>query len=204
MGYELQDFSRILGMEGISDATLQSHFKLYQGYVKNTNALMDKTTQLLDEGKDRTPEFAELRRRLGFEFSGMRLHEYYFGNLKGQGSLETNSQLSQQITQNFGSFEQWKKDFTATGAMRGVGWSMLCYDLCQNQLLNCWITLHQDGLLPGLQPLLVLDVWEHAYYLDYQTERPGYLEAFMKNVNWQEVNKRFETQAQGQQRRKAA
>ncbi len=203
--YQAQDYSRILGMEGISDQTLQNHFKLYQGYVTNFNTLMTRSHELFDEGKERSVDNAEIRRRVGFEFCGMRLHEYYFENLKGNGQLEQKSWIAQQIKQDFGSFENWKKDFTAIGAMRGVGWAILFYDTMQDHLMNTWITLHQENILPGVQPLLVMDVWEHAFMLDYGLERAKYIEAFYANLNWQEVARRFESNSDVQQRyRKAA
>jgi Fe-Mn family superoxide dismutase len=203
MAYQAQDYSRILGMDGISDTTLQNHFKLYQGYVNNTNTLLEKLDGYLNEGKERTPEYAELQRRLGFEFCGMRLHEYYFENLKGNGHPDTQSMIYGQIEQDFGDFERWKKDFTAVGAMRGVGWAILFYDTRHNRLIDQWITLHQDGILPGVQPLLVMDVWEHAFMPDYQLNRAGYLEAFFRNINWNEMEKRFQANSEVQ-RRKAA
>ncbi len=183
MVYQPQDYSRILGMQGISDATLHNHFKLYQGYVNNTNTLMQRTAQLLKEGNDRAPDYAEMRRRLGFEFDGMRLHEYYFENLKGDGRPDTTSLIYKQIQQDFGDFEAWKKDFIATGMMRGVGWAILFYDTRGNRLLNNWITLHHENLLAGVQPLLVMDVWEHAFLLDFQLDRAGYVNAFFSNLN---------------------
>ena len=204
MTYEAHDYSSILGMDGISDATLQNHFKLYQGYVKNTNTLLQESNRLLDEGKQASPEFAELRRRLGFEFDGMRLHEYYFDNLKGNGQPDTNSMIYGQIQQDFGGFDRWQKEFTAIGAMRGVGWAYLAYDSIHNQLINTWVTLHQDGLLAGVQVLLVMDAWEHAYYLDYQTERPKYIDAFMRNLKWSAIEDRFQRNSEVQQRKKAA
>lgn len=203
MAYQAKDYSSILGMSGISDATLQNHLKLYQGYVTNTNTLLEHSAQLLDEGKEKSPEFAELRRRLGFEFDGMRLHEYYFENLKGNGQPDSNSLIHQKIEKDFFSFDRWRRDFIATGAMRGVGWAILFYDVHGDRLVNDWITLHQDNVLAGVQPLLVMDVWEHAFYLDYQTERPKYLDAFMQNVNWEVVARRFEENPQVQQRKAA-
>ncbi len=203
--YQAQDYSRILGMEGISDQTLQNHFKLYQGYVTNVNTLMTRSHELFDEGKERSVDNAEIRRRVGFEFCGMRLHEYYFENLKGNGQIEQKSWLQQQLQRDFGSIENWKKDFIAIGAMRGVGWAILFYDTRQDHLMNTWITLHQDNILPGVQPLLVMDVWEHAFLLDYGLERAKYIDAFFANINWQEVAHRFEMNSEVQQRyRKAA
>jgi len=203
MAYQVKDYSQILGMQGISDTTLQNHFKLYQGYVNNTNTLLDTSMRLFSEGKERTAEYAEIRRRIGFEFCGMRLHEYYFENLKGTGAPDTNSGMYKQIAKDFQDFDTWKKEFLAIGAMRGVGWAVLFYDTRADRLVNNWITLHHEGILPGLQPLLVLDVWEHAFLLDYQLDRPGYLEAFMRQVNWQEVARRFDASAPMQQRKAA-
>jgi Fe-Mn family superoxide dismutase len=203
MPYQAQDYSRVLGMDGISDTTLQVHFKLYQGYVTNTNTLLDRLNALLDEGKEKTPDYAELQRRLGFEFCGMRLHEYYFENLKGNGQPDPQSLIYQKIEQDFGSFERWKKDFMAIGAMRGVGWAIMFYDTRHDQLINNWITLHQENNLPGVQPLLVMDVWEHAFMLDYQTDRPKYLDGFFRNLNWEEVEKRFQANSDVQKRKAA-
>ena len=204
MTYQAKDYSAILGMPGISDETLTNHFKLYQGYVKNTNMLLETTAQLASEGKEKTPEFAELRRRLGFEFDGMRLHEYYFDNLKGNGMPDNNSMIAAQIMKDYGSVENWRQDFLGTGAIRGVGWVVLYYDTIGDRLMNVWIDDHQTNHLTGAQPLLVMDVWEHAYYLDYQTERPKYLEAFMKNLNWTAVEDRFQRNSEVQKRKKAA
>ncbi len=204
MAYQAQDYTRVLGMTGISDATLQAHFKLYQGYVTNTNTLLERSLQLLDAGQEKTPDYAEVRRRFGFEFDGMRLHEYYFENLKGSGTPDTGSTIYRQIERDFNGFDRWRKDFLATAAMRGVGWTLLCYDTRGDRLLNLWVTLHQDNILAGVQPLLVLDCWEHAYYLDVQTNRPAYLESFLANVHWGEVARRFDENSEMQQRKKAA
>lgn len=204
MAYQAYDYSHILGMQGISDTTLQNHFKLYQGYVNNTNTLLERTIQLAADGKEKTSDFAELRRRFGFEFDGMRLHEYYFENLNGTGTPDRNSAVYKKLAQDFGDVDRWKTDFLATGAMRGVGWAILFYDHHADRTLNAWVTLHQDNVLAGLEPLLVLDAWEHAYYLDHQTNRAAYLDAFMQHCNWQVVNQRFEDLTQMQQRRKAA
>lgn len=204
MAYQLQDYRGILGMQGISDKTLQNHFKLYEGYLNNTNALMEKTRQLLDAGQGKTPEFAELRRRLGFEFNGMRLHEYYFENLKGDGQPDSDSLIHQQLARDYGSFERWRDDFIATGSMRGIGWAVMFYDTRGDQLQHVWVDEHQINILPGVQPLLVMDVWEHAFYLDYAADRAGYIAAFFQNLNWQEVARRFEENSEVQRRKKAA
>ncbi len=147
--YTAKDFTAILGMQGISDKTLLNHFKLYQAYVANTNTLLDRTSQLLNEGKENTPDFAELRRRLGFEFDGMRLHEYYFGNLKGDGKPDPTSPLYQQIVRDFGSFERWNTDFIATGKMRGDGWAILYYDPMENRLMTSGLPITRWATWPA-------------------------------------------------------
>lgn len=204
MAYQLKDYSHVLGMQGISDETIKNHFKLYEGYLNNTNKLMELCEQYLRDGKGKSPEFAELRRRIGFEFNGMRLHEYYFDNLKGEGRIDAKSLIHQQIIKDYGSYDHWKEDFLATGSIRGIGWTILYYDTIGDRLLNVWIDDHQTNHLAGVQPLLIMDVWEHAYYLDYGRDRAGYLDAFMQNLNWKEVADRFERNSEVQKRKKAA
>lgn len=190
--YQAKDFSYLLGMDGISDETLKVHFKLYQGYVTNTNLLMQLLNQYMVEGKEKTAPFQELKRRLGWEFDGMRLHELYFENLGGKGTtLDSNSSLAKQIVQDFNSIEEWKKDFVATGTIRGIGWVILYQDPVQGRLINTWVGEHDIGHLATARPILIMDVWEHAYILDYKTERMPYIEAFFNNINWELVSKRY-------------
>jgi Fe-Mn family superoxide dismutase len=139
------------------------------------------------------PAFAELTRRLGFEYNGMRLHEYYFGNMtaSGQGQPEAGGKLETAIKNSFGDFETWKTDFVKVGGMRGVGWAITFQDPFTGALSNNWVTLHEEGNLAGFKPLLVMDVWEHAFLLDYKpAERPKYIEAFFSNIDWKAVEER--------------
>lgn len=192
MTYPVKNFSRLLGTEGLSDRLLQNHFALYEGYVKNVNVLTEKITQLMGAGAPASPEYAELKRRFGWEFNGMRLHELYFSNIKKGGSaLSENSQFSQKITRCFGSFEKWQRDFKITGSMRGIGWVVTTYDEETQQLLNVWINEHDEGHLAGLPVLLIMDVFEHAYMVDYGLKKADYIEAFMKIIDWDMVCKRF-------------
>ncbi len=186
-----KDFSGLIGMRGFSDALLEDHFALYRGYVKNSNKLMSKLRRMSVEGEAGTPEYAELKRRLGWEINGMRLHEYYFENLGGSGNIEIEGPLYNAIRQNFGSFEQWRQDFAATGSMRGIGWVILFRDRETNTLINAWINEHETGYLAGYDPILVMDVFEHAYMTDYRLDRPSYIEAFFKNVAWGAAETRF-------------
>ena len=182
--YQPKDYSRLLGMQGFSDTLLNNHFKLYQGYIKNTNTVLEKLNALLVESKDKTPEYAELKRRFGWEFNGMRLHEYYFENLGAKITIDSNSPLYKRLSADFGSFDLWKQDFLSTGLMRGIGWVMLCEDILSSKLINVWINEHDVGHLSGAKPILVMDVFEHAYFTDYQLERAKYIDAFFANINW--------------------
>ena len=190
MAYEAKDYSKLIGMEGFSETLLKNHFTLYQGYVTNTNKLMDTLASMLKEGKVGTPEYAELKRRMGWEFNGMRLHEYYFDNLGGKAALDKSGRLAKKLAENFGSHEDWEKDFRGTGAMRGIGWVILYQDNVSGKLFNQWINEHDVGHPAGCVPILVMDVFEHAFITDYGLKRADYIEAFFKNTNWAVVESR--------------
>jgi Fe-Mn family superoxide dismutase len=185
--YEAQDFSKLKGMPGFSDKALDLHFALYQGYVKNTNLLAEELKKLAEQSQTKTPAYAELKRRFGWEFDGMRLHELYFGNLGGKEPLAPDSPLMKKLEENFGSFDQWAADFKATGALRGIGWVVLYEDPQGGRLFNTWINEHDLGHLAGGRPLLIMDVFEHAYIPDYGLKRSDYIQAFFDNIDWQAV-----------------
>jgi Fe-Mn family superoxide dismutase len=186
------------GLNGISDRTLETHFKLYEGYVKETNRLQENIAAILKDGRvdeEETPAYSELKRRLGFEYNGMVLHEYYFANLQkgGGGDAPANSSFARLTAADFGTYETWKVDFIGVGKMRGVGWAICYQDPATGRLSNHWITLHEGGNVAGYRPILVMDVWEHAYILDYKpAERAKYIEAFFANVNWREIEARLQ------------
>lgn len=184
MAYAAKDYAGLLGMEGFSDTLLKNHFTLYQGYVTNTNKLSDTLKALGAEGKSATPEFAELKRRFGWEFNGMRLHELYFENLGGKGALDAGGKLAKALAAEFGSVENWETCFRATGAMRGVGWVVLYHDTEGGRLFNTWVNEHDVGHLAGCVPVLIMDVFEHAFMIDYGLKRPDYIASFFKNINW--------------------
>jgi Fe-Mn family superoxide dismutase len=191
MVYTAKDYSKLIGMEGFSETLLKNHFTLYQGYVTNTNKLLDILGQMLKDGKTGTPEYAELKRRLGWEFNGMRLHEYYFENLGGKTSPEKSKRLIKELAENFGSYEAWEKEFKATGTMRGIGWVVLYQDPMAKKLINFWINEHDVSHPAGCNPLLIMDVFEHAFMLDYGLKRADYIEAFFKNIDWSQVEARI-------------
>jgi Fe-Mn family superoxide dismutase len=188
--YQAKQFN-LSGLNGISDQTLEMHFKLYEGYVKETNNLTERISRFLEDGKvdqDEMPAYSELTRRLGFEYNGMVLHEYYFGNMKrgGTGDPDKASRIHKAAEESFGSYDIWKADFIGVGKMRGYE------NPANGRLSNHWITLHEVGNVSGFNPVLVMDVWEHAFLLDYKpAERPKYIEAFFSNIDWDAVEGRL-------------
>lgn len=191
---EARDYSGIKGMEGFSDAAMENHFLLYRGYVKNTNMLVRKLEELSADIKSDAASYAELKRRLGWEWNGALLHEYYFDNLGGNGQPDPEGSLYKNIVAQFGSFDKWKDDFTATGMMRGIGWAVLSYDPRTGRLVNAWIDEHNAGHIVASAPLLVMDVFEHAYMPDHQLGRAKYIGVFLKNVDWKKAEARFTNQ----------
>lgn len=189
------------GLQGISDRTLETHFALYEGYVKEANNLTTRIRNLLADGRidqEEQPGYSELKRRYGFEYNGMVLHEYYFGNLMMHGSPDppAESPFRQAAVESFGTYEIWKVDFIGVGKMRGVGWAVCYLNPYNGRLTNHWITLHESGNIAGFIPLLVMDVWEHAFILDYKpSERGSYIESFFENVCWKTVERRMQRSA---------
>jgi len=191
MAYVAKDYSKLIGMPGFSEALLRNHFTLYQGYVTNANKVLDTLAQMLKDGKTGTPEYAELKRRLGWEWNGMRLHELYFENLGGKAAIASSSKLASKLAGDFGNYEAWEKDFKATGMMRGIGWVALYQDPASGRLINFWINEHDVSHPSGGAPLLIMDVFEHAYMIDYGLKKADYIEAFFKNINWAAVESRL-------------
>lgn len=186
--YEAKNFGSLLGTEGFSDTLLRNHFTLYEGYVSNVN----KISEFLKTVEAGTPPYAELKRRFGWEWNGMRLHELYFGNLKKGGSVTDNKgPFAKKIIEDFGSWEAWEKDFKTVGAIRGIGWAVLVRDPGTGQLFNTWVNEHDGGTLAGATPLLIMDVFEHAFMLDYGIKRGDYISAFWNAVDWGVVSSRF-------------
>jgi superoxide dismutase, Fe-Mn family len=198
--YKTKSFN-LHGLNGISDRTMEMHFKLYEGYVSATNTLTEHIREFLKDGKvdqEEMPAYSELTRRLGFEYNGMVLHEDYFENLQRGGSEDPkrNSGFWRAADESFGSYELWKTDFMGVGKMRGVGWAICYLNPANGRLSNHWITLHETGHIAGFVPVLVMDAWEHAFILDYApSERPAYIEAFFSNINWSSVDERLSVRA---------
>lgn len=191
MPYAAKEYSKLIGMEGFSETLLKNHFTLYQGYITNTNKALDTLDQMLKDGKTGAPEFAELKRRLGWEFNGMRLHEYYFENLGGKGGPDKGGKLARKLAEGFGSYEAWEKDFKGTGTMRGIGWAALYQDNQSGRLINFWINEHDVAHPAGCNLILIMDVFEHAFMIDYGLKRADYIEAFFKNIDWKAAEARL-------------
>jgi Fe-Mn family superoxide dismutase len=181
--YAVRDFSKVRGLKGIPDPLVEAHLKLYAGYVKNLNLLRQRLGGL----QAGSPEFSELHRRVGFEINGMRLHELYFDNLSPAGGAAA-AVMKRALEGQWGSFDAWRAEFVGIATMRGVGWAILYQDPAQGALSNHWIGLHEEGHPAGFRPLLVLDVWEHAFT---GMERPKYVDAFLANVAWDLVEGRL-------------
>lgn len=193
MVYEAKTTLKPTGLSGISENQIAQHWKLYEGYVANTNALLEELRTSRKDGKGGTPSYADRRRRLGFEYNGMVLHEYYFGNLKTNvAEPEEKHPLRTALAEQFGSFDAFKEDFVRTGMSRSIGWAILYLDPATGALNNHFVQLHEDGNIASFAPILVMDVWEHAYMVDYGASgRSDYIKAFFNNVNWRMVEQRF-------------
>jgi superoxide dismutase, Fe-Mn family len=186
-----KNYSNLLGKsKGLSDALLEMHIQFYEGYVKNTNQLSEAIDEMVNSGQDSTIGYGALKRRYGWEYDGMVLHELYFENLGGDGKTDSKSEIARQITSAYGSFDRFKQEFKATGMMRGIGWVVLAMG-SDNRLHILWINEHAEGHLAGGTPLLVMDVWEHAYITEYGTNRGKYIDVFFDNINWNAVNSRI-------------
>jgi superoxide dismutase, Fe-Mn family len=182
------------GLQGISDATLELHFGLYEGYVKNVSLSDEGITEIRTAGKagGANPGYAELVRRLGFEYNGMRLHEYYFDNMIGEPAEIGTGRLYNALGESYGGFDEWKRDFMAVGGMRGVGWAIAYCDTTNGRITNHWISDHENGNLAGFVPVVVMDVWEHAFIKDYKPADKGkYIEAFFANLDWKACEARL-------------
>lgn len=221
MSYETKNYSHLKGIGKISDEAFAMHIKLYEGYVKNTNILTEKFEFLKTVDADYfakfLPEFTEMHRRFGWEFNGMRLHELFFdvlvapplqgggrggvsdteklprpsGTPSKEGEDQVQGQIKIKIEEDFGSVENWKKDFLAIAKMRGMGWAMLVQDQKTGKLINTWVNEHDAGMLADVKIILNIDMFEHAYVKDFGTDRAPYLESIFAHIDWAVVSERL-------------
>lgn len=180
-----------VGLVGISDKQVEVHWKLYEGYVTQTNQLLEQLKAMREGGEGGSPMYADRRRRCAFEMCGMLVHDYYFANLKAGVEQSVAKDFAKLVSAKFGSFDAWLADFKACGMTRGVGHAICYHDPITGDVNNHFIEMHSEGHMPGFQILLSMDVWEHAFLIDYlPAERAKYIDAFIANTNWQVVEER--------------
>jgi Fe-Mn family superoxide dismutase len=191
MTYEPISFD-IPELDGISKESIDMHLGLYTGYVKHVNLIREKIDSYSADTDNNGYAIAEMQRRLGFEFGGMRNHEYYFAQFEGGAAELPAGPLKEKIEFQWGTFEVWLERFTQIAMTRGVGWAMLYHDPHTDQLVQTWVDEQHIGQLADVDIVLALDMWEHAYLRDYVSSDKGkYVEAFFKNLNWEVVSNRL-------------
>ncbi|OGI59811.1 hypothetical protein A3C60_01720 [Candidatus Nomurabacteria bacterium RIFCSPHIGHO2_02_FULL_37_45] len=180
-------------LKGISAKNIEEHLKLYTGYVKNTNLILEKIDELAKDAEKNAYALGEIQRRFGFEYDGMRNHEVYFASLSGGAQTLTESgELKKAIIEEWGSFDLWLNRFKAIALTRGIGWAMLYFDRKENRLLNAWVDEQHLGQLQDCTLILALDMWEHSFVADYQPSgKKQYIEDFFTNLNWVVIEKNF-------------
>lgn len=190
--YEEKKFN-ITNLNGISAKAIEEHLKLYAGYVKNANVIIEKIGEYMQDSEKHAYALGELQRRFSFEFDGMRNHEYYFSSLEGGAkALPEGSLLKAQIGKQAPSFEIWLQGFKSIALTRGIGWAMLLWDPKSEQLTHAWMDEQHLGMLTDTRPVLMLDMWEHSFLFDYiPSEKKKYVEAFFANLNWEVIEKNF-------------
>ncbi|MCE9643769.1 Fe-Mn family superoxide dismutase [Candidatus Parcubacteria bacterium] len=188
--YQAKTFN-LPALDGISPKQIEVHLKLYAGYVTFLNKLEETLAELMKDSEKNAYALGEVQRRRGFEFDGMRMHEYYFSQLEG-GASPLEGSLADALAAQYGSLDTFLATFKATALMRGIGWSILYYDTDASRFHIAWVSDHELGQLAGLPILLALDMWEHAFMVDYvPAEKKNYVEAFFKNLNWNAVQARY-------------
>lgn len=191
MHYEAKQF-KIPELNGISQETIDLHLGLYQGYVKHVNLINDKIKAFSHDMENNAYAIAEMQRRLGFEFGGMRNHEYYFTQFEGGVESLKDGKLKEMMEAQWGSVENWYKEFVNIAMTRGVGWAMLYIDRTTNQLVHTWVDEQHLGQLADLDIILALDMWEHSFMRDYlPSAKKDYVTAFFNNLNWDVVANRI-------------
>ncbi len=183
-------------LKGISQKTIEEHLKLYSGYVKSANLILEKIAELRktdEEISKNTYLISELQRRFSFEFDGMRNHEYYFEQFEGGAKpIDEKSDLVEKIKETWESVDAWLLRFKEIAMTRGIGWAVLYFDKKTNTLNHSWVEEQHLGHLTGADVILALDMWEHSYMLDYvPSEKKKYVEAFFANLNFTVAESRY-------------
>jgi Fe-Mn family superoxide dismutase len=199
MAVKAKNFEHLIGkLEGFSEGQLTQHFELYKGYVKKLNEIREMIAAIpYDERVEKSNfsfgEYSELRRREATPYNGVYLHELYFENLgAARREAKPSGDLRSAIEGAFGSVSNWEMDLEACGTTATNGWVLLTFDEKDHMLHHNQVFEHADRVMVGTRPVLALDTWEHAFMIDYGTDKTSYMKAFLRNVNWQTVNERFE------------
>lgn len=188
--YKPQSFS-FGTLDGVSEKQLDVHIKLYEGYVKFVNHLFEVQADLKKDSEKNAYALAEVTRRLGFEWNGMRMHEHYFAQWEG-GHIPLSDELTKAIETEYDGMENWMNQFKATAMMRGIGWTLLSQDNKTGNLITHWVSDHELGQLNDTTTIIALDMWEHAFMVDYTpAEKKDYVDAWLKNLNGEVISKRF-------------
>jgi superoxide dismutase, Fe-Mn family len=187
MHYTAKTFN-IPELDGIGQQTIEEHIGLYNGYVKHANLIREKIDAYSSDPDNNNYAIGEMQRRFGFEFGGMRNHEYYFTQFEEGAKVLPESKLKEMLCQQWDSVEAWQNRFMKIAMTRGVGWAMLYIDRQNDQLVETWVDEQHLGQLADLDIVLALDVWEHSYMLDYPpSKKKEYIDAFFRNLNWEVV-----------------
>jgi Fe-Mn family superoxide dismutase len=176
-------------LKGISKESVAEHLKLYSGYVKNANLILEKIEELRSDQEKNSYAISEMMRRFGFEYNGIRNHEVYFESISdGINTLSDDSHIKKQIEKDFTSFDKWLSEFKSLALTRGIGWAILYFDRKDNRLLNAWVDEQHIGQLQDCTPIIALDMWEHSFVYDYMPSgKKNYVEDFFSNLNWVKV-----------------
>lgn len=190
--FEAKNFN-IGKLKGLSEKTIEEHLKLYQGYVNNSNLILEKIEEMSLNKEMNSYAISETQRRFGFEYNGMRNHEIYFQSLSGGSkNLNEDSILKQKVIEDFGDFQKWLYYFKTMASTRGIGWAILYFDKKENRFLNAWVDEQHLGQLQDCSPILALDMWEHSFVADYEPSgKKQYIEDFFENLNWEVIEQNF-------------
>lgn len=189
--YTPKNFSYLVGIKGISKSVMQQHFQLYEGYVNQTNTLLNRLLEILQTEPFDKAAYSAMKKAFGFEYDGMKLHEYFFGNLTLNPQNIENFEIAEKIKKDFGSIAKWKQDLLSTCLVRGIGWAISFYDQTSDRIINTWIDGHDKGVPVYDSILVVLDCWEHAYIQDYGLQRDRYVESLFEHLDFSTINLRW-------------
>ena len=192
MPFMATNFNSLVGTSGFSSRLLNDHFSLYKNYVSQANQLEQMLRVFCSDGKTEASQFHLIERRFSRAINAVKLHELYFGSIfKIGGVADPDSRLFKKLCADLGAYEDWEKSFTSVALTDGDGWAVLFYDLFTDKLFNAWVDGHDLELFPGAHPLLVLDVYTHAYAVEYGSEKSSYIQAFLRAIDWETCEKRF-------------